>query len=201
MHIGIPTTSQHTLLADQRTDMHGSATGALALQPELTLSMRKTLVAWLVQIHHSLALRPETLFVAVEIMDRASTVATRSSSCHQRDWRPALYIRKSQYQLLGLVSLWIAAKLQESTHVPSLQRLARFSCNVYKRMDFVRLELLVLATLSFQISSQTAVEHLHLFADQEHMLHGSDAWQQQNIQTAVWILTCALPFGRFQILI
>lgn len=58
--------------------------------------MRITLLDWIMRIHLKFKLKPETLFKAIYILDNY----TKSGKI----------IKKRQYQLLGITSLYIACK-------------------------------------------------------------------------------------------
>jgi len=60
--------------------------------------MRKVLIDWLVEVHLNFKLLPETLFIAVNLIDRYSMH-------HQ-------IIRKN-YQLVGVTCMLIASKYEE----------------------------------------------------------------------------------------
>ena len=67
-------------------------------QKELTWEMRQTLVDWLLQVHLRYHLLPETLWIAINIMDRFLT-------------RRVVSILK--FQLVGVTAMFIASKFEE----------------------------------------------------------------------------------------
>ncbi len=67
-------------------------------QREITCEMRKILVDWLLDMTEYVNLPMDTLFVAINIIDRFSSKRT---------------VKKQYYQLLGVVGLWIAIKMHE----------------------------------------------------------------------------------------
>ncbi|KNE99139.1 hypothetical protein PSTG_07618 [Puccinia striiformis f. sp. tritici PST-78] len=79
------------------------------LQPELQWYMRPYLIDFLIEIHLQYRLRPETLYLAVNVIDRY--VSKR-------------VVFKKHYQLVGCAALWIAAKYEDAKErVPSVQEL------------------------------------------------------------------------------
>ncbi|KAI8588390.1 cyclin-like protein [Geranomyces variabilis] len=118
-------------------------------QPELSWAMRQTLITWLVQVHAQYNLQPETLYLAISIIDRISSV------------RP---VTKSHYQLIGTTALWIAAKYEENHgRVPSLKNLAFICTNNYLESEFVATERLMLRLLGFDLGHPTPEAFLKAF--------------------------------------
>lgn len=66
--------------------------------PELTASMRCRLVNWMIEVCLHFRLHRETLYLAVYYMDRYLTVRS--------------HVSKRSLQLLGISSLFVAAKLE-----------------------------------------------------------------------------------------
>ena len=60
--------------------------------------MRRVLIDWLVDVHLKYQLREETLFLAVNYIDRYSGLAP---------------INRADYQLIGVTCMMIAAKYEE----------------------------------------------------------------------------------------
>ena len=60
--------------------------------------MRATLISWLVEVHLKFKLMPETLYIAVNILDRY---------CEKQ------VVSREDFQLVGVTALFIAAKYEE----------------------------------------------------------------------------------------
>ncbi|KAJ3415978.1 G2/mitotic-specific cyclin [Chytridiales sp. JEL 0842] len=117
-------------------------------QKEITWKLRKTLVIWLIEIHTEYDLRPETLFLSINLLDRV---------CSKRS------MTKHDYQLLGITSLWVASKYEENHgRVPSLKNLIYISCNVFTEKDFIAMEQMILSDLSFDLGHPTAEAFLRV---------------------------------------
>lgn len=82
-------------LASQRVTMPDLV--RMELQPELKPYMKPYLVDFLIEIHQQFRLRPEVLYLAMNIVDRY--VSKR-------------VVFKKHYQLVGCAALWIAAKFE-----------------------------------------------------------------------------------------
>lgn len=117
-------------------------------QPELRWYMRSYLVDFLVEIHLQQHLRPETLYLALNIVDRY--VSKR-------------IVFKKHYQLVGCAALWIAAKFEDAKdRVPTLPELVDMCCNAYDERAFVQMEGHVLQTIGWVVGHPTAEAWLRL---------------------------------------
>lgn len=93
-------------------------------QPELAWYMRPYLIDFLVEIHSQYRLRPETLYLAVNISDRYTSKRI---------------VYKRHYQLVGCAALWIAAKFEDAKdRVPTVQDLCAMTCNAYDASAFIQ---------------------------------------------------------------
>ena len=72
-------------------------------QTSVTEGMRTILLDWIVDIHLKFKMFPQTLFIVVAIIDKYLSMKT---------------VRKEELQLLGSAALLIAAKYEETYHVP-----------------------------------------------------------------------------------
>ncbi|GAA5843994.1 hypothetical protein JCM11251_005936 [Rhodosporidiobolus azoricus] len=117
-------------------------------QPELKWYMRGYLVDFLVEIHLQHRLRPETLYLALNIVDRY--VSKR-------------IVFKKHYQLVGCAALWIAAKFEDAKdRVPTLPELVDMCSNAYDEKAFVQMEGHVLSTIGWIVGHPTAEAWLRL---------------------------------------
>ncbi|BGP17696.1 hypothetical protein JCM10213v2_005735 [Rhodosporidiobolus nylandii] len=117
-------------------------------QPELKWYMRGFLVDFLVEIHLQHRLRPETLYLALNIVDRY--VSKR-------------IVFKKHYQLVGCAALWIAAKFEDAKdRVPTLPELVEMCSHAYDEKAFVQMEGHVLTTIQWVIGHPTAEAWLRL---------------------------------------
>ena len=71
----------------------------LSFQEEINEKMRSILLNWLVDVHFQFNLLEETLFLTINIIDR---------------YLERMRINKSDLQLIGVVSLFIACKYEET---------------------------------------------------------------------------------------
>lgn len=132
-------------------DMETRTTASVDLidqQPELQWYMRPYLVDFLIEIHQQFRLRPETLYLALNIVDRY--VSKR-------------IVFKKHYQLVGCASLWIAAKFEDAKdRVPTVPELCQMCCGAYDESAFIQMEGHVLSTINWVIGHPTTEAWLRL---------------------------------------
>ncbi|KAJ7225797.1 cyclin [Mycena pura] len=117
-------------------------------QPEIRWHMRPCLVDFLVEIHFTFRLRPETLYLTLNIVDRYVS-------------RRIVYIK--HYQLVGCAALWIAAKFEDAKdRVPTVQDLAHICRETYDESAFIQMEGHVLSTIQWTLGHPTAEAWLRL---------------------------------------
>jgi len=105
-------------------------------QNEITWEMRQTLVDWLLQVHLRYHLLPETLWIAVNIVDRFLT--------HR-------VVSLVKLQLVGVTALFIASKYEEIL-APSVDEFVFMTENGYSREEVLKGERIILQTLDFKVS-------------------------------------------------
>lgn len=109
----------------------------MAGQTEINWGMRQTLVDWLLQVHLRYHMLPETLWIAVNIVDRFLTKRV---------------VSVSKLQLVGVTAMFIAAKYEEIL-APSVDEFVYITHNTYKKDEILKGERIILQTLNFQISN------------------------------------------------
>ena len=105
-------------------------------QNEITWAMRQTLVDWLLQVHLRYHMLPETLWIAVNIVDRFLTKRV---------------VSLVKLQLVGVTAMFIAAKYEEIL-APSVDEFVFMTENGYSKEEILKGERIVLQTLEFKIS-------------------------------------------------
>ncbi|OBZ72496.1 G2/mitotic-specific cyclin cdc13 [Grifola frondosa] len=105
-------------------------------QTELTWEMRQNLVDWLLQLHLRYHMLPETLWIAVNIVDRFLTKRVVSAV---------------KLQLAGITAMFIAAKYEEIL-APSVDEFVILTQRGYSKEDILKGERIMLQTLDFKIS-------------------------------------------------
>lgn len=112
--------------------------------------LRALLVDWIVEVHLRLGLETQTLFLAINLIDR--------------------YLRKSkvaddQFQLLGITALFVASKFEEvnDSGKDLLSCFVHMCGGNYSMQDMLEMECRLLSALDFDLARPTAImiaEHL-----------------------------------------
>lgn len=116
----------------------------LEVQQEVTSKMRAILVDWLVEVCMKYKLKSETLFLAVNLLDRF--LARKS-------------VTRKRLQLVGIVAILVAAKFEE-IYPPEIRELVYICDKAYTKDDIVQMELAMLTVLEFKLRVPTAVQFL-----------------------------------------
>jgi G2/mitotic-specific cyclin 1/2 len=105
-------------------------------QPDLEWKMRGILVDWLIEVHTRFRLLPETLFLAVNIIDR---------------FLSAEVVALDRLQLVGVAAMFIASKYEEvlSPHVANFSHVAD---ETFTDKEILDAERHILATLEYNMS-------------------------------------------------
>jgi len=117
------------------------------IQTDISHVMRAILVDWLFEVAREFSLRPETLYLAVNILDR---------------YLARVVIGRGRLQLVGVTSLLIAAKYFEMD-CPSVDDLVYITDNTYTREEIPRMEIMILNALSFDVTVVTTYDFLERF--------------------------------------
>ncbi|CAD7950337.1 unnamed protein product [Amoebophrya sp. A120] len=116
---------------------------------EVSTRMRGILLDWLIEVHYKFKLLPETLYLCVNLIDRYL----------QRDRA----IPKRRLQLMGGTCMLIAAKYEEY-RPPEVKEICYIMDNAYKREDVLEMEVQILNTLKFSITSASPLQFLDFYA-------------------------------------
>lgn len=127
----------------------------LQIQQQMNHKMRARLVDWIIAVHHKFKLLPETLYLAVAIMDR---------------FLEKVNVVKDKVQLVGVTAFFIACKYEE-IYPPEITDFIKV-CDAYNKNEILKMEKTILKTLNFVLSYPLPLHFLRRFskaanADQE----------------------------------
>ncbi|KAI3850395.1 hypothetical protein MKW92_029895 [Papaver armeniacum] len=108
-------------------------------QDQINENMRMILVDWLVEVHHVFKLSPETLYLAIQIIDR---------------YLSAHLVQRKELQLLGISSMLIASKYEE-IWAPTVSDLVSISERTYSKEHILGMEKSILAKLGWSLTGPT----------------------------------------------
>jgi cyclin A len=113
-------------------------------QADITPNMRSILVDWLVEVAEEYHLHTESLFTAVNYVDR----------CLERS-----QIHRHKLQLLGCACMLLASKFEE-IYAPAVDEFVYISDNTYTHEEIVRMESKVCKILNFKMTVSTTTSFL-----------------------------------------
>ncbi|EAX97311.1 Cyclin, N-terminal domain containing protein [Trichomonas vaginalis G3] len=98
---------------------------------------RRAILDWLLRVHKEFAFSDDTLFTSIGLFDRISRT---------------LKIKRCHFQLFAATSMWIAAKLQETT-TPALSDFIYLCENSYNEKEFLDCERVFCSALRFNLTA------------------------------------------------
>jgi len=137
-------------------------------QVEVTDKMRSILVDWLVDVHLKYKCRPETLYLAVVLLDRYLMV------------KP---VEKKKLQLIGCVAMMLACKYEEIMP-PEVRQFVHISANTYTKTDMLQMEKMMLVELGFRLTVPTIWQFLNTGNEGETRdptRHGAEYLAEQSL--------------------
>jgi len=127
-------------------------------QKDMNPKMRAILVEWLVEVSEEYKLCADTLYQAVNYLDRFLS----------------MYVAKrNQLQLVGVTCLWVASKYEE-IYPPTLTDYCYITDNTYVKEQLISMEETLLNTLNYQLTvptSKTFLRRLLQVCNPDEYLH------------------------------
>uniref|UniRef100_A0A8B9HKK6 Cyclin-A2 n=1 Tax=Astyanax mexicanus TaxID=7994 RepID=A0A8B9HKK6_ASTMX len=133
----------HTHLRDMELKCRPKA-GYMKKQPDITNSMRAILVDWLVEVGEEYKLQNETLYLAVNYIDR---------------FLSSMSVLRGKLQLVGTAAMLLASKFEE-IYPPEVAEFVYITDDTYTKKQVLRMEHLVLKVLSFDLAAPTIIQFL-----------------------------------------
>ncbi|KAM4699388.1 cyclin-A1 [Discoglossus pictus] len=118
-------------------------------QPDITAAMRTILIDWLIEVGEEYKLRCETIYLAVNYLDRFL-------SC--------MSVLRGKLQLVGTAAILLASKYEE-IYPPDVDEFVYITDDTYTKKQLLRMEHLLLKVLSFDLTvptiNQFLTQYLH----------------------------------------
>ena len=117
----------------------------------LTPQMRMIVVGWMAEACDEFRLQPETLHLAVALLDRFLSTAAPQG------------VPRGVLQLVAVACIMVASKHLEVSH-PSVEQLTAVAAHCFGAQDLLRMERVLLDALGFEVANVTSFGFLHLYA-------------------------------------
>ncbi|WOG97715.1 hypothetical protein DCAR_0417056 [Daucus carota subsp. sativus] len=118
-------------------------------QYDINERMRRILIDWLIEVHDKFNLRPETLYLTVNLIDRFLAVQP---------------IMRQKFQLVGVTAMLIASKYEEIS-APAVEDLILISDRAFTRNEVLQMEILMVSKLQFHLSIPTVYVFVKRFLE------------------------------------
>jgi cyclin B len=106
-------------------------------QTDLTPKMREILIDWLVEVHHKFTLSLETLYLAINLVDR---------------FLERRAVSRGKLQLVGCTAMLLASKYEEIC-VPVVKDFVHVADNTYSKEQILAMEGIILSALQFNLTT------------------------------------------------
>ncbi|XP_047441908.1 cyclin-A2 [Mugil cephalus] len=133
----------HTYLREMEVKTRPKA-GYMKKQPDITNNMRAILVDWLVEVGEEYKLQNETLYLAVNYIDR---------------FLSSMSVLRGKLQLVGTAAMLLASKFEE-IYPPEVAEFVYITDDTYTKKQVLRMEHMVLKVLSFDLAAPTINQFL-----------------------------------------
>ena len=120
-------------------------------QTEINNKMRTILIDWLVEVHHKLKFKEETFYTTIYLIDA---------------YLSKKIIKRFNFQLLGITSLFIASKLHE-IFSGNIRDYSLFTDKTYNVKEIINMELDICNVLCFNFLIPTPISFYQIIAKKE----------------------------------
>ncbi|TKW33567.1 hypothetical protein SEVIR_2G246300v4 [Setaria viridis] len=141
----------------------------------LDLRIRMDAIDWIWKVHSYYNFRPLTACLAVNYLDRFLSLYQLPED---KAWMT---------QLLSVACLSLAAKMEETYVLPSLDLQVGDARYVFEAKTIQRMELLVLSTLKWRMQAVTPFSYIDYFL---HRLNGGDAPNRRAVRRSAELILC-----------
>ena len=119
----------------------------MAKQKDINHRMRAILIDWLIDVHLKYKMVPQTMYIAVNLIDRFLSMNETT---------------RVKLQLVGVTSMFIASKYEE-IYPPELKDFVYITDNAYVKSEVLDMESKMLGSLNFDITFPTQWSFLQIF--------------------------------------
>ena len=119
----------------------------MAYQEDINERMRGILIDWLIEVHMKYKMRPDTMYICVNLIDRYLQL------------KPT---KRTKLQLVGVTAMFIACKYEE-IYPPELKDFVYITDKAYVKQDVLDMEIDMMKTLNYSVTFPTAWRFLEVF--------------------------------------
>jgi len=125
------------------------------MQKDINSKMREILIDWLNEVHLKFKLRPETMYLTVNLIDRFLSLRA---------------VSRTKLQLVGCTAMLIASKYEE-IYAPEVRDFVYISDHAYTRDEILMMESIMLNKLQFNVTVPSALRFGQRFLK---LVHGAN---------------------------
>jgi cyclin B len=140
--------SYNNLLQEEYTMKIKPIYGYMASQSDINMKMRAILVDWLIEMHDKFNFKSQTLYQTIWLIDTYLSLK---------------YIRRSDFQLLGLGCMYISCKFNEIFY-PILKDCIEISDGAYTKEDLLNIEKDILKTINYNVLPPSKEDFYNIIA-------------------------------------
>ena len=140
--------SYNNLLKEEYTMKIKPIYGYMASQSDINIKMRAILVDWLIEMHEKFNFKSQTLYQTIWLIDTYLSLK---------------YIRRSDFQLLGLGCMYISCKFNEIFY-PILKDCIEISDGAYTKEDLLNIEKDILKTINYNVLPPSKEDFYNIIA-------------------------------------
>ena len=140
--------SYNNLLQEEYTMKIKPIYGYMASQSDINIKMRAILVDWLIEMHDKFNFKSQTLYQTIWLIDTYLSLK---------------YIKRSNFQLLGLGCMYISCKFNEIFY-PILKDCIEISDGAYTKEDLLSIEKDILKTINYNVLPPSKEDFYNIIA-------------------------------------
>lgn len=110
--------------------------------------MRQVMIDWLIDVHQNFKLLPETLYIAVKLIDRYTEL---------------VQVPRSKYQLVGVTAMLIASKYEE-IYPPYVKDFVYITDKAFTKEQVLEMEQSMLLNLDYNLTFPTPLRFLERYS-------------------------------------
>lgn len=123
----------------KQREQQGVSADYMSRQPHINERMRAILIDWLVEVHLKFKLVPDTLYLAIALIDKYLELKT---------------VTRQNLQLVGVTCFLLASKYEE-IYPPEIRDLVYITDRAYTKEQILEMETKILEALNFKLSFPT----------------------------------------------